>query len=90
MTAVLEFRSVPDGGDDCRGGLRSNTFDRRDALATLAAAENRIDLLVEARDAAVEISEQIMQFSDCLPPAPAASVRSPDPTGSPEPTGGRG
>ena len=67
MTAVLEFRAVSDGGDDCRGGLRSNTFDGRDALATLAAGENRIDLLVEDRDAAVEISEQVMQFSDCLP-----------------------
>lgn len=66
MTAVLEVRAVPDGGDDCRSGLGSNTFDRRDALATLAAAENRIDLLVEDRDPAVEIAEQIVQFSDCL------------------------
>jgi hypothetical protein len=57
MTTVLELRAIANGGDDCRGGFRSNTLDRCDALATLAAAENRIDLLVEDRDAAVEISE---------------------------------
>ena len=52
-------------------------------------AENRIDLLVEDRDAAVEVSEEIIEFSDCLP-RESASVRSPGPTGSPEPTAGRG
>jgi hypothetical protein len=57
-------------------------------LATLAAMENRIDLLVKDRDVAVEITEQFMAVQR-LPPAPALSVRFPDPTGFPEPNVGR-
>ena len=44
-----------------RGARRADDRRRR-----FPAAESRIGLLVEDRNAAIEITEQIVQFSDCF------------------------
>ncbi len=66
MTAVLELGPVADCSHDRRGGLRSDAFDRRDALAGLALAEHPIDLPVERDYPAVQVSEEIVEFVDRL------------------------
>jgi hypothetical protein len=61
MTAILELGSLADGGDNRSCCLLADALDFCDALAHLAAAEQSIDLPVEADDAAVEVAEEIIE-----------------------------
>ena len=50
VAAVLELRTIADGGDDRGGGLGPHPLDAGDPLAVLLRAEHSLDLLVEAGD----------------------------------------
>jgi len=44
VTTVLELRTIADGGDDRRGGLRADALNLGDALAGFVATEHRVNL----------------------------------------------
>jgi hypothetical protein len=50
VSSVLEVTPVPDGGDDRRGGFRTDAFDLGDTLADRARVEDAIDAAVEDLD----------------------------------------
>jgi len=58
MPAVLELRAVADRRDDGGGDLWSDALDLRNAPARSALDKQRIDLLVERSDPAIEIPEE--------------------------------
>ena len=60
MSAILELGSIANSGDDSGCSFRTNTIDLGDPLAWFTRSEDLIDLLVEDRDASIEIAEQIV------------------------------
>ena len=64
MAPVLEFRAVADGGDDRRGGLWADALDLGNTLTVLVLTEDAIDLLIEGKDPAVQIAEEIIELRD--------------------------
>lgn len=64
MPAVPELRSITDRSHDGGGGLRPDALNPGDTLAGLAVLEHAFDLLVERADPAVEIAEEIVEFTD--------------------------
>jgi len=60
---VLELRAVADGGDDCGGGLRSNSFDFRNSLAGLALPKYPLDLLIKRSNPTIKVTKKIVELA---------------------------
>jgi hypothetical protein len=66
MAAVFELRPIADCRNNCGSCLRPDTLYRRNALARLALPKDPVDLLIEGRDPAIEIPEEIVKFRNRL------------------------
>ncbi|CTQ61169.1 hypothetical protein LA5095_00020 [Roseibium album] len=64
MTTFVEL--IADRCANCSGRLRANAFDLGSALAGLVLPEDPVNLLIKAGDPTIEITEQIVKFSDCI------------------------
>jgi hypothetical protein len=64
---ILELSAITNGGHDGSRRFGADAPYFGDTLTDLAGLEHRFDLLVEAIDAQIEITQQIPQLADRLP-----------------------
>ncbi len=64
MATVLELRAIADYGDDRRRGLRTDTLDFRDALASFVTAEHVVNFLVERSDPPIQIPKEVIKLGN--------------------------
>src|SRR5262249_10943741 len=62
MSSVPELGAIADCGDDRRGDLGADAFDRCDAPAGWISLEYGIDPAVQAVDPTIQIAHEVPQF----------------------------